>query len=43
MATAKVLAGAKVVLPTGTVTDGRVIVDGTKIAGAAPTAPRPST
>ncbi|MCX4828480.1 MULTISPECIES: N-acetylglucosamine-6-phosphate deacetylase [unclassified Streptomyces] len=36
MATAKVLAGAKVVLPTGTVTDGRVIVDGTKIAGAAP-------
>ncbi|MER5443909.1 N-acetylglucosamine-6-phosphate deacetylase [Streptomyces sp. NPDC002790] len=36
MATAKVLAGAKVVLPTGTVTDGRVIVDGTKIAGVAP-------
>lgn len=36
MATAKVLAGARVVLPTGTVTDGRVIVDGTKIAGSAP-------
>lgn len=36
MATAKVLAGAKVVLPTGTVTDGRVIVDGRKIVGAAP-------
>ncbi|MFI5661098.1 N-acetylglucosamine-6-phosphate deacetylase [Streptomyces sp. NPDC051684] len=36
MATAKVLTGAKVVLPTGTVTDGRVIVDGTRIAGAAP-------
>ncbi|WP_306322941.1 MULTISPECIES: N-acetylglucosamine-6-phosphate deacetylase [unclassified Streptomyces] len=36
MATAKVLTGAEVVLPTGTVTDGRVIVDGTSIAGAAP-------
>ncbi|MER5949640.1 N-acetylglucosamine-6-phosphate deacetylase [Streptomyces sp. NPDC001904] len=36
MATAKVLAGARVVLPTGTVTDGRVIVDGTQIAGSAP-------
>ncbi|WP_338697837.1 N-acetylglucosamine-6-phosphate deacetylase [Streptomyces sp. Q6] len=36
MATAKVLAGAKVVLPTGTVTDGRVIVDGRRIAGSAP-------
>ncbi|MGW2341836.1 N-acetylglucosamine-6-phosphate deacetylase [Streptomyces sp. NPDC001661] len=36
MATAKVLTGAKVVLPTGTVTDGRVIVDGRKIAGSAP-------
>ncbi|MFZ3596068.1 N-acetylglucosamine-6-phosphate deacetylase [Streptomyces sp. BH104] len=36
MATAKVLTGARVVLPTGTVTDGRVIVDGTKIAGAEP-------
>ncbi|MFJ9181001.1 N-acetylglucosamine-6-phosphate deacetylase [Streptomyces sp. NPDC102360] len=36
MATAKVLAGAQVVLPTGTVTDGRVIVDGTRIVGSAP-------
>ncbi|MEV0316937.1 N-acetylglucosamine-6-phosphate deacetylase [Streptomyces sp. NPDC050658] len=36
MATSKVLAGAQVVLPTGTVTDGRVIVDGTRIAGSAP-------
>lgn len=31
-----VLSGATVVLPTGTVTDGRVIVDGTRIAGSAP-------
>ncbi|AZM53977.1 N-acetylglucosamine-6-phosphate deacetylase [Streptomyces sp. WAC 01529] len=36
MATSKVLAGAQVVLPTGTVPDGRVIVDGTRIAGVAP-------
>jgi N-acetylglucosamine-6-phosphate deacetylase len=36
MATAKVLAGARVVLPTGTVPDGRVIVDGARIAGSAP-------
>ncbi|MCX3061605.1 N-acetylglucosamine-6-phosphate deacetylase [Streptomyces beihaiensis] len=36
MATAKVLAGARVVLPTGTLTDGRVIVDGTRIGGIAP-------
>ncbi|MEU6847685.1 N-acetylglucosamine-6-phosphate deacetylase [Streptomyces sp. NPDC046716] len=36
MATAKVLAGARVVLPTGTVTDGRVIVEGPRIAGSAP-------
>ncbi|MZD08482.1 N-acetylglucosamine-6-phosphate deacetylase [Streptomyces sp. SID5785] len=36
MATAKVLAGARVVLPTGTVDDGRVIVDGPRIAGSAP-------
>ncbi|MDG4863382.1 N-acetylglucosamine-6-phosphate deacetylase [Streptomyces sp. T-3] len=36
MAARKVLTGARVVLPTGTVTDGRVIVDGTKIAGHAP-------
>lgn len=32
----QVLTGARVVLPTGTVTDGRVIVDGTRIARAAP-------
>jgi len=32
----QVLTGARVILPTGTVTDGRVIVDGTRIAGAAP-------
>ncbi|MBK3580101.1 N-acetylglucosamine-6-phosphate deacetylase [Streptomyces sp. MBT65] len=31
-----ILSGATVVLPTGTVQDGRVIVDGTRIAGAAP-------
>ncbi|MFD1660446.1 N-acetylglucosamine-6-phosphate deacetylase [Streptomyces caeni] len=36
MAPSKVLAGARVVLPTGTATDGRVIVDGTRIAGTAP-------
>lgn len=36
MAPSKVLAGARVVLPTGTVTDGRVVVDGTRIAGAGP-------
>ncbi|MEU1018871.1 N-acetylglucosamine-6-phosphate deacetylase [Streptomyces sp. NPDC005900] len=36
MATSKVLAGAQVVLPTGTLTDGRVIVDGTRIAATAP-------
>ncbi|QNP63937.1 N-acetylglucosamine-6-phosphate deacetylase [Streptomyces genisteinicus] len=34
-ATATVLAGARVVLPTGTVENGRVIVEGTRIAGAA--------
>ncbi|MEV7190791.1 N-acetylglucosamine-6-phosphate deacetylase [Streptomyces sp. NPDC093510] len=34
MATSKVLAGAQVVLPTGTLTNGRVIVDGTRIAGS---------
>ncbi|MFF9217995.1 N-acetylglucosamine-6-phosphate deacetylase [Streptomyces viridosporus] len=32
MAPTKVLTGARVVLPTGTVDDGRVIVDGTRIA-----------
>ncbi|MFD5075521.1 N-acetylglucosamine-6-phosphate deacetylase [Streptomyces sp. NPDC058371] len=36
MAPSKVLAGAQVVLPTGTVNGGRVIVDGTRIAGSAP-------
>ncbi|MET9255748.1 N-acetylglucosamine-6-phosphate deacetylase [Streptomyces sp. NPDC003717] len=36
MAPSKVLAGARVVLPTGTVDDGRVVVDGTRIAEAAP-------
>jgi N-acetylglucosamine-6-phosphate deacetylase len=34
----QVLSGAKVVLPTGTVDGGRVIVDGTTIAGALPDA-----
>ncbi|CAL9481960.1 N-acetylglucosamine-6-phosphate deacetylase [Streptomyces pilosus] len=36
MAPTKVLAGARVVLPTGTVDDGRVSVDGTRIAATAP-------
>ncbi|MGW8635659.1 N-acetylglucosamine-6-phosphate deacetylase [Streptomyces sp. NPDC055793] len=36
MAPSKVLAGARVVLPTGTVDDGRVIVDGTRVADTAP-------
>ncbi|MDN0194194.1 N-acetylglucosamine-6-phosphate deacetylase [Streptomyces sp. S.PNR 29] len=36
MAASKVLAGARVVLPTGIVDDGRVIVRGTRIADAAP-------
>ncbi|MER7971381.1 N-acetylglucosamine-6-phosphate deacetylase [Streptomyces sp. NPDC096080] len=36
MAPIHVLAGAQVVLPTGTVQDGRVIVEGTRIAGSAP-------
>ncbi|MER8006052.1 N-acetylglucosamine-6-phosphate deacetylase [Streptomyces sp. NPDC094149] len=35
MGSRKVLAGARVVLPTGVVHDGRVIVDGTRIVGAA--------
>lgn len=34
MAPSKVLAGARVVLPTGVVDGGRVIVDGTRIAGS---------
>ncbi|CAM5446649.1 N-acetylglucosamine-6-phosphate deacetylase OS=Streptomyces alboniger OX=132473 GN=nagA PE=3 SV=1 [Streptomyces alboniger] len=36
MAASKVLTGARVVLPTGTVAAGRVIVDGSRIAGSAP-------
>ncbi|MGW7196774.1 N-acetylglucosamine-6-phosphate deacetylase [Streptomyces chryseus] len=35
-AASKVLSGARVVLPTGTVQNGRVIVEGERIAGAAP-------
>lgn len=35
-AASTVLAGARVVLPTGTVENGRLIVEGTKIVGAAP-------
>ncbi|MDX3757312.1 N-acetylglucosamine-6-phosphate deacetylase [Streptomyces mirabilis] len=40
MAPRTVLAGARVVLPTGVVVDGRVIVDGTRIAGSAPSSAR---
>lgn len=36
MAPSKVLSGARVVLPTGIADDGRVIVDGTRIADTAP-------
>ncbi|MFE7973700.1 N-acetylglucosamine-6-phosphate deacetylase [Streptomyces shenzhenensis] len=36
MAPSTVLAGARVVLPTGIVTDGRVIVEGTRIAADSP-------
>jgi len=36
MAPTKVLTGARVVLPTGTVDDGRVIVEGTRITDTAP-------
>ncbi|MGW5659682.1 N-acetylglucosamine-6-phosphate deacetylase [Streptomyces sp. NPDC003758] len=36
MATTKVLAGARVVLPSGVVDDGRLVVEGTRIAGPAP-------
>ncbi|MFG2513143.1 N-acetylglucosamine-6-phosphate deacetylase [Streptomyces sp. NPDC048584] len=36
MAPTKVLTGARVVLPTGTVDDGRVIIEGTRIADTAP-------
>ncbi len=43
MATSKVLAGARVVLPTGIVDGGRVSVEGTRIARSAPEAPTSST
>ncbi|MEU0738179.1 N-acetylglucosamine-6-phosphate deacetylase [Streptomyces sp. NPDC006134] len=36
MAPSKLLSGARVVLPTGTVDDGRLAVDGTRIAAEAP-------
>ncbi|MFF4957486.1 N-acetylglucosamine-6-phosphate deacetylase [Streptomyces sp. NPDC001222] len=36
MAPSKVLAGARVVLPTGIVDDGRVVVEGTRITDTAP-------
>ncbi|MEV8562282.1 N-acetylglucosamine-6-phosphate deacetylase [Streptomyces sp. NPDC051917] len=36
MAPSLVLAGARVVLPSGVLNDGRVVVEGTKIAAAAP-------
>ncbi|MGW2740743.1 N-acetylglucosamine-6-phosphate deacetylase [Streptomyces sp. NPDC001450] len=36
MAPSLVLTGARVVLPTGVVADGRVVVEGTKLAGEAP-------
>ncbi len=36
MATSTLLAGARVVLPTGIVDDGRVIIDGTRIAAPGP-------
>ncbi|MFF0740740.1 N-acetylglucosamine-6-phosphate deacetylase [Streptomyces sp. NPDC004111] len=39
----QVLSGAKVVLPTGTVDGGRVIVDGTRIAGALPDGAAPES
>ncbi|MBB4792429.1 N-acetylglucosamine-6-phosphate deacetylase [Streptomyces nodosus] len=39
MATRKILAGARVVLPTGTVDGGRLVVEGTRIAGHSPTGP----
>ncbi|MEU6276758.1 N-acetylglucosamine-6-phosphate deacetylase [Streptomyces populi] len=42
MAPSKVLAGARVVLPTGIVHDGRVIVDGPLIAGAGTPGTRPA-
>ncbi|MEU4166565.1 N-acetylglucosamine-6-phosphate deacetylase [Streptomyces sp. NPDC026665] len=42
MAPSKVLAGARVVLPTGIVHDGRVIIDGPRIAGAGASETRPA-
>ncbi|MFF7142699.1 N-acetylglucosamine-6-phosphate deacetylase [Streptomyces nodosus] len=39
MATRKILAGARVVLPTGTVDGGRLVVEGTRITGHSPTGP----
>lgn len=42
MAPSKVLAGARVVLPTGIVHDGRVIIDGAVIAGAGAPETRPA-
>ncbi|KAB1988535.1 N-acetylglucosamine-6-phosphate deacetylase [Streptomyces triticiradicis] len=42
MAPSKVLAGARVVLPTGIVHDGRVIIDGPVIAGAGAPETRPA-
>ncbi|MFD5820208.1 N-acetylglucosamine-6-phosphate deacetylase [Streptomyces sp. NPDC059618] len=41
MAPSKVLAGARVVLPTGIVNDGRVIIDGRRIAGTEAAGARP--
>ncbi|MDT0397552.1 MULTISPECIES: N-acetylglucosamine-6-phosphate deacetylase [Streptomyces] len=41
MAPTKVLTGARLVLPTGTVDDGRVIVEGTRIADGGPPGPEP--
>ncbi|MET9896013.1 N-acetylglucosamine-6-phosphate deacetylase [Streptomyces sp. NPDC006465] len=43
MAPSKVLAGARVVLPTGIVHDGRVIIDGARISGGQAPADAPVT
>ncbi|WP_306333749.1 N-acetylglucosamine-6-phosphate deacetylase [Streptomyces sp. KL118A] len=42
MATSKVLAGAQVVLPTGTLTNGRVIVEGTRVGDGGTSLPERS-
>ncbi|MGV9250653.1 N-acetylglucosamine-6-phosphate deacetylase [Streptomyces sp. NPDC003697] len=42
MAPSKVLAGARVVLPTGVVPDGRVVVEGTRITQAGAARPEPA-